>query len=103
MHTVIVATCLCRALSTATSLFALTLFAFLAFLLLLQLLRQDLFGVEFNQQAAIIFQLFDGYEKFKVIQQEELEFEMIEFVKRQSADLLTISVPLGAPSSMHSP
>lgn len=51
------------------------------------LLSDDFSCVEFDQHRAVCFQLFHRYTQSEVVEQEELQFEIVQFCQRQPADL----------------
>ena len=52
-----------------------------------RLLLDDLLGVELDEHTAVSFQLVDGDEELEVVEEEELEFEVVEFHERETTDL----------------
>lgn len=44
-------------------------------------------GVEFDEHGAVGFEFFDGDGEAEVVEEEELEFEVVEFGEGETADL----------------
>jgi hypothetical protein len=55
------------------------------------LLRDDFTGVELNQHGSVGFDLLDGDRQPEVVQEQELEFKVIQLGERKAANLLKFS------------
>lgn len=55
------------------------------------LLCDQLSSIEFHQHRAICLKFFHGYRKSKVIKDEELKFEVVEFHEGKTANLEIVS------------
>jgi hypothetical protein len=51
------------------------------------LLCDDFSGVELDEHCAVRLEFFNGNAEAKVVQHQELEFEVVEFYLRETTDL----------------
>jgi len=58
-------------------------------LVLSALLGKNLAGIEFNQHGTVCLQFIDRDRKAKVVEEQELQLEMVQFQQRQTADLFS--------------
>jgi hypothetical protein len=56
------------------------------------LLCNQFSSIELHQHSAIRLEFFHWHRKSKVVKNKELEFEVIEFHKRKTADLEFVSI-----------
>ncbi len=56
------------------------------------LLVDDLAGVEFDKHGAVGVKLLDGDSEAEVVEEEELEFEVVQLDEGEASDLLLIEV-----------
>ena len=55
------------------------------------LLRHDLPGIKLDEHRPIRLQLLHWYRQPKIIQEEKLQFQMVQLNQRQAADLSSVS------------